>query len=669
MARSKSISIPITGNSAPLRKELKKATQELSTFGKAQAQWAKASNLAYGLAGAAVVQFTADVVKAALEDQKSQALLAKQLQNTTGARQAQIAGVEDYIEKTMLATNITDDQLRPALAQLVRVTGSATEAQKLLTLATDVSVGAGRDLSSVTTALSRAYMGNFGALSRLGITIDEAAVSGRGFAAVTDELTDKFGGSAAAAADTLAGRVENLGVRWGELKESLGQQLLPVLEGVIDSFDKAEEQTNKFGNPLAGLISLAGDAAGSINNLIFETTGLNDIGNEVTTTWDELWNTVTGQRRAVEAEQNLADLALNYEKLSGILVQDYAIYKQTADVFEDQADAAAKADRMVGYLRDQYRQLSEVTLKLVADEKDAAEGRDRIAKQDREQRDADEKDRKAKAKQKRIEYREDAKALRESLGEALEDARQNLKDAQEAADDFGKSLAFSFGVSLAGAYDKATQAEDDYKAALEDRKKAYAALDVAKQGDDLNAYLKAVQDVATAEQAVTTAQQARVTPTSAFAAQIEAAKTFGTNLKTLIGQGLGQAGLQQLLDLGPTAGAEVTKALLEGTAGFTVGTLNQSLADLAGVQAGLASGITAALAPQGAISSAQSQVDALSSAAIGAPGVGQGFTINIAAGVGDPVEIGRQVKSVLSQYDTRAGSLVVQGGKKKGKKR
>lgn len=669
MARSKSISIPITGNSAPLRKELKKATQELSTFGKAQAQWAKASNLAYGLAGAAVVQFTADVVKAALEDQKSQALLAKQLQNTTGARQAQIAGVEDYIEKTMLATNITDDQLRPALAQLVRVTGSATEAQKLLTLATDVSVGAGRDLSSVTTALSRAYMGNFGALSRLGITIDEAAVSGRGFAAVTDELTDKFGGSAAAAADTLAGRVENLGVRWGELKESLGQQLLPVLEGVIDSFDKAEEQTNKFGNPLAGLISLAGDAAGSINNLIFETTGLNDIGNEVATTWDLLWEEVTGQRRAVEAEQNLADLALNYEKLSAILVQDYAIYKQTAEVFEDQADAAAKADRMVGYLRDQYRQLSEVTLKLVADEKDAAEERDRIAKQDREQRDADEKDRKAKAKQKRIEYREDAKALRESLGQALEDARQNLKDAQEAADDFGKSLAFSFGVSLAGAYDKATQAEDDYKAALEDRKKAYAALDVAKQGDDLNAYLKAVQDVATAEQAVTTAQQARVTPASAFAAQIEAAKTFGTNLKTLIGQGLGQAGLQQLLDLGPTAGAEVTKALLEGSAGFTVGTLNQSLADLAGVQAGLASGITAALAPQGAISSAQSQVDALSSAAIGAPGVGQGFTINITAGVGDPVEIGRQVKSVLSQYDTRAGSLVVQGGKKKGKKR
>ena len=111
-----------------------------------------------------------------------------------------------------------------------------------------------------------------------GITIDAAAVSGRGFAAVTDELTEKFGGSASAAADTLAGRVENLGVRWGELKESLGQQLLPVLEGVIDSFDKAEEQTDKFGNPLAGLISLAGDAAGSINNLIFETTGLNDIG-------------------------------------------------------------------------------------------------------------------------------------------------------------------------------------------------------------------------------------------------------------------------------------------------------------------------------------------------------------------------------------------------------
>ena len=160
MARAKGISVVVSGNTAPLRKSLRDANQELSAFGKAQAGWAKASSLAYGIVGTAAAQFAVDSVKAALEDQKSQALLAKQLELTTGARAAQIAGVEDYIESTMLATNITDDALRPALAQLVRVTGNAAEAQKLLTLAADVSVGSGRELGAVVTGLSRAYLGN-----------------------------------------------------------------------------------------------------------------------------------------------------------------------------------------------------------------------------------------------------------------------------------------------------------------------------------------------------------------------------------------------------------------------------------------------------------------------------------------------------------------------------
>ena len=138
--------------------------------------------------------------------------------------------------------------------------------------------------------------------------------------------------------------------------------------------------------------------------------------------------------------------------------------------------------------------------------------------------------------------------------------------------------------------------------------------------------------------------------------------------------GLGVAcepGRHQRVDLGPGAGAQVTSDLIAGTAGFSVGDLNKSLADLAGVQAGLSSGITAALGGQytSAVTAAQSQVDALSSASIGAPGAGQGFTIVINTGVGDPVAIGAQVKSVLTSYDQRAGKLTVQGPKKKAKTR
>lgn len=647
MSRAKSISIPITGNSAPLRKELKKANQELSAFGKASAKWAQASTLAYTVAGSAITKFAMDSVKAAMEDQKSQALLADQLRKTTGATSNQIAAIEGYVEQTMYASNITDDQLRPALAQLVRVTGSAAEAQKLLTVATDVSVGAGRDLGSVVTGLGKAYQGNYGALSKLGIAIDETAVSTQGFSAVTDQLTAQFGGAASAAADTVAGRMENLNIRIGELKEQIGGELLPVLE----------EGTRK----LLDFVTTAqsGDVKKASGNFLDLANYLGDIGRNLTGIGMATNFLKSLNPFADDSADAVDKLKTKYQDLSSVLVAaSGGSFDAAKQALLDQADAAALADRQVGYLRDQYKTFSDVTLKLVEDQKKKSES-DKVARTTAENE--------GKARKKA--YQETAKSLREDLATALEDARKNLADAKQDAEDFGRALGFSFGVSLAGAYEKAKDSENDYTDALENRKKAYDALDVAKQGDDLNAYLKAVQDVATAEQAVTTAQAARVTPAAAFAKQIADAKTFGQNLQTLVGQGLQEAGLRQLLDLGPTAGAEVTKAILDGTAGITVGGLNADLAALAGVQSGLAGGITASLADKTGINAAQGMVDALSSASIGAPGVGQGFTVVVNTGVGDPVAIGRQVKSVLADYDTRAGSLIVQGGKKKGKKR
>jgi hypothetical protein len=644
MARSKSISIPITGNSAPLRKELKKASQELSAFGKAQAAWSQASALAYGVVGSAAAQFAISSVKAAMDDQKAQAVLAKSLQNTVGANEQAVKAAESYIETLMYATNIVDDKLRPALATLVRTTGDMTKAQRLLSLATDVSIGGNIDLETVVKALTRASMGQTSALGRLGLGLSSAALNSGDLATVTEELSLKFGGSAAAAAETMAGKMENLTVRFGELKEQIGTELLPV---VTDGTEKLLDFTSAL---QSGDLS---DTASSLYNL---ADGLGD-----------MVRNLTPAGFAINFFKNLNPLAKETEEtirgLTDATNESAAAFRKFDDLF---SRIPPKIDEMRKRNAEYQKNVSDYVESRTEQEFAAiVEERNRkIAAGAAAQQKAEAANTAA-----RKSYKETGKALRESLNEALDDSRKKLAEAKEAADDFGRGLAFSFGVSLAGAYDKATQSEDDYTAALEDRKKAYAALDVAKQGDDLNAYLKAVQDVATAEQAVTTAQKARITPASAFAAQVEAAKTFGTNLKTLIGQGLGEAGLQQLLDLGPTAGAEVTKALLDGTAGFTVGGLNQSLADLANVQAGLAAGITSRLAPTGAISAAQSQVDALSSASIGAPGVGQGFTININTGVGDPVAIGRQVKEILGQYDNRAGTLVVQGPKKKAKKK
>ena len=60
---------------------------------------------------------------------------------------------------------VADDQLRPAFANLARATGDVTKSQELLTLSTNISAATGKDLESVSIALSKAYGGNVAGLS------------------------------------------------------------------------------------------------------------------------------------------------------------------------------------------------------------------------------------------------------------------------------------------------------------------------------------------------------------------------------------------------------------------------------------------------------------------------------------------------------------------------
>jgi len=216
-----------------------KQFQQLETTGeKAQFVLRKAALPAAaaltGLAAAATV-----ATKAAAEDAKAQELLALALRNSTGATDAQIAANEKYIATTERAAAVSDDQLRPALGNLVRATGDVTQSQQLLNLALDISAATGRDLESVSIALAKASQGQATALQRLGVPLDEAAVKTKDFNAIVSTLTDTFGGAAAAAADTFEGRMRRVSIAIDNTKENIGNALIPVLEKLLPIVDKA----------------------------------------------------------------------------------------------------------------------------------------------------------------------------------------------------------------------------------------------------------------------------------------------------------------------------------------------------------------------------------------------------------------------------------------------
>lgn len=187
---------------------------------------------------AALVNTLKDASKAAVEDTKSQALLANQLMNSVGATNDQITAVEASISAMQLQASVADDVIRPAFAQLARATGDVTKATELTQIALDVSAGTGRDLNSVAIALSRAYAGNTASLSRLGIKAQDGVN-------IFDQLKQQFAGSAEAAAQN--DPYQRLNIIFGEIQEQIGMALMPELNNLANYFASSAGQKELAG--------------------------------------------------------------------------------------------------------------------------------------------------------------------------------------------------------------------------------------------------------------------------------------------------------------------------------------------------------------------------------------------------------------------------------------
>lgn len=175
-----------------------------------------------------LIRFSQTAVKEFAADQDAAMKLAKTFDNLGMSFEGAIAN--DYINKLQFSSRVADDELRPALSQLIRTTLDFNEAQKILNTALDVSAGTGMSLESITSALSKAYLGNTTALGRMNIGIGKAEAKTISFDQAMEKLNSRFGGQAAVAADTYAGKLKLLSIASEEARESIGQRLVLALE-------------------------------------------------------------------------------------------------------------------------------------------------------------------------------------------------------------------------------------------------------------------------------------------------------------------------------------------------------------------------------------------------------------------------------------------------------
>ena len=258
--------------------------------------------------------------KAAMEDQKSQQLLALALENTTGGSLGGAAALEKQISAMSKSASIADDVLRPAMANLLRGTHDVERAQVLMATALDVSAATGKDLEAVTIAMSKAENGQLDALKKLGIPLGENSLALKEKAKLTKEvakftqdltgiqfdltngtitateaadksakvneklaatnaelaevtkragdftldLSTQFGGAAATAANSFEGQMTGLKIAMDETKESIGAALLPALKGLIGILKPVAEFAQENTKIFLILISVIGAVATAV---------------------------------------------------------------------------------------------------------------------------------------------------------------------------------------------------------------------------------------------------------------------------------------------------------------------------------------------------------------------------------------------------------------------
>ena len=376
MAGERTFLVRILGNSDSAITAFKKLGREgsdaLSTVFDVAKKGALIATAAAGAIGAAA--FSA--VKAATEDQASQKNLADQLRRTMQATDDQIASVEQFISKQQMLVGVSDDQLRPALANLARATGDITFAQSNLGLALDISAATGQDLEAVSLALGKAFTGNIGALTKLGIPLDENVKKSKDLGGVIETLNQQFGGAASAAADTFAGRLNILKVSLGEAQEGIGYALLPIAEKLVafiqskvvpviqafadelsgggslrDALVAGAAQAGEFGLKVINMVEAVVNAVGQIANVFI------DLAKPIILTGGVIGSLIALVRNGVDGFNSVGLATNNFVASLDNLKTNTAVTSAAFDRFRDDVLGVAAAATVT---QEQLRGLDQV---------------------------------------------------------------------------------------------------------------------------------------------------------------------------------------------------------------------------------------------------------------------------------------------------------------------
>ena len=248
-------------------KGLDKAIKQFSQLEGAGAKSGFLLEKAFVPAAAALGALTAGIglaTKAAMADEAAQVELARQLKATTKATDTQVASAEKFISTLSKQTAMADDQLRPALANLVRATGSLELSQKAMSITADLATAKNIDMETASVAVAKALTGQTAALIKLDPSLKELINKSSSADEILGALNKTVGGAAKAFADTAEGGAKNFSIAMGELQESIGAVFLPIMEKMIPILNDVANYMAENTEVIIVLIGVVGTLSAAI---------------------------------------------------------------------------------------------------------------------------------------------------------------------------------------------------------------------------------------------------------------------------------------------------------------------------------------------------------------------------------------------------------------------
>jgi len=201
------------------------------------------------LAGGLVVGLKASV-EAALESEESQARVDAALKKVGATSEAFKGKVDSVISSLSDMGALDDEDLANAFADMTRTTGNAQASLKNMSVVADLARAKNISLAAAAKIVGKVQNGNVGVLKKYGIELKKGATAQQGLAA----LQHKFGGAAKAYGETTKGSIERASIAFGNLKESIGTQLLPV---IAQGAQKLSQLLNQYGPVIAQKLGVA----------------------------------------------------------------------------------------------------------------------------------------------------------------------------------------------------------------------------------------------------------------------------------------------------------------------------------------------------------------------------------------------------------------------------